>query len=110
MHNKIKQNTQNEKYSETKAGMFTIFLPILGYNGSGMKKIDAYDILDNALAGISATLLAKQRKSVLLVNLDNYTPKHLLASPKTMKALIFFYSLGFSNYLLVLPLYQPRAR
>ena len=86
--------------------MFTIFLPILGYNGSGMKKIDAYDILDNALA----TLLAKQRESVLLVYVDNYTPKHLLASPKTMKALIFFYSLGFSNYLLVLPLYQPRAR
>lgn len=89
--------------------MFTIFLPILGYNGSGMKKIDAYDILDNALAGISVTLLAKQRKSVLLVNLDNYTPKHLLAS-KTIKALIFFYSLGFSNYLLVLPLYQPHTR
>ena len=75
-----------------------------------MKEVDAQDILDIALVGISVTLLAKQRKSVLLVNLDNYTPKHLLASPKTMKALIFFYSLGFSNYLLVLPLYQPRAR
>ena len=75
-----------------------------------MKEVDAQDILDIALVGISVTLLAKQRKSVLLVYVDNYTPKHLLASPKTMKALIFFYSLGFSNYLLVLPLYQPRAR
>ena len=85
----IKSNKihKNEKYSETKAGMFTIFLPILGYNGGGMKKIDAYDILDNALAGISATLLAKQRKSVLLVYVDNYTPKHLLASPKTYESI-----------------------
>ena len=110
MYKKSNKIHKNEKYSETKAGMFTIFLPILGYNGSGVKKIDAYDILDNALAGISATLLAKQRESVLLVNLDNYTPKHLHASPKTVKALIFFYSLGFSNYLLVLPLYQPHTR
>ena len=68
--------------------MFTIFLPILGYNGSSMKEVDAQDILDIALVGTSATLLAKQRESVLLVYVDNYTPKHLLASPKTMKALI----------------------
>lgn len=68
--------------------MFIIFLPIPAYNGSSMKKIDAQDILDTALAGTSATLLAKQRESVLLVNVDNYTPKHLLASPKAIKALI----------------------
>lgn len=88
MHNKIKQNTQNEKYSETKAGVFIMFFPILTYNGSSMKEVDAQDILDIALVGTSATLLAKQRESVLLVYVDNYTPKHLLASPKTMKALI----------------------
>ncbi len=110
MHNKIKQNTQNEKYSETKAGVFIMFFPILTYNGSSMKEVDAQDILDIALVGTSATLLAKQRESVMLVYVDNYTPKHLLASPKAMKTLIFFYSLGSSNYLLVLPLYQPHTR
>ena len=46
------------------------------------------DILDIALAGTSATLLAKRWESALLVNVDNDTLKRLLASPEAMKALM----------------------
>lgn len=53
-----------------------------------MKEVDAQDILDIALAGTSATLLAKRWESALLVNVDNDTLKRLLASPEAMKALM----------------------
>lgn len=53
-----------------------------------MKEVDAQDILDIALAGTSATLLAKRWESALLVNVDNDTLKRLLASPEAIKALM----------------------
>ncbi len=78
----------NESNPETKVGEFIKFLPVLAYDGSSMKEVDAQDILDIALAGTSATLLAKRWKSALLVNVDNDTLKRLLASPEAMKALM----------------------
>ena len=78
----------NESNPEAKVGEFIKFLPVLAYDGSSMKEVDAQDILDIALAGTSATLLAKRWESVLLVNVDNETLKRLLASPEAMKALM----------------------
>ena len=78
----------NESNTEAKVGEFIKFLPVLAYDGSSMKEVDAQDILDIALAGTSATLLAKRWESALLVNVDNDTLKRLLASPETMKALM----------------------
>lgn len=77
----------NESNPEAKVGEFIKFLPVLAYDGSSMKEVDAQDILDIALAGTSATLLAKRWESALLVNVDNETLKRLLASPEAMKAL-----------------------
>ena len=78
----------NENNPEAKVGEFIKFLPVLAYDGSSMKEVDAQDILDIALAGTSATLLAKRWESALLVNVDNDTLKRLLASPEAMKALM----------------------
>lgn len=78
----------NESSPEAKVGEFIKFLPVLAYDGSSMKEVDAQDILDIALAGTSATLLAKRWESALLVNVDNDTLKRLLASPEAMKALM----------------------
>ena len=78
----------NESNPEAKVGEFIKFLPVLAYDGSTMKEVDAQDILDIALAGTSATLLAKRWESALLVNVDNDTLKRLLASPEAMKALM----------------------
>ena len=64
------------------------FLPVLVYDGSSMKEVDAQDILDIALTETSATLLAKRWGSALLVNVDNDTLKRLLASPEAMEALM----------------------
>ena len=78
----------NESNPEAKVGEFIKFLPVLAYDGSSMKEVDAQDILDIALAGTSATLLAKRWESALLVNVDNDTLKRLLDSPEAMEALM----------------------
>lgn len=62
------------------------FLPVLAYNGAVMTQIDAGGILDIAMAGTSATLLARKWESALLVNVDNDTLRRILNSAEAMEA------------------------
>jgi len=78
----------NENNPETKVAEFISFLPVLAYDGSSMKQIDAAGILDMAMSGTTATLLARRWESALLVNVDNETLKNLMASEKAMQALM----------------------
>ena len=73
---------------EKKIGEFINFLPVLAYDGSTMKRVSASEILDIAMAGTSATLLARRWESALLVNVDNDTLKRLLASEDAIQALM----------------------
>ncbi|MFA5629177.1 MAG: DEAD/DEAH box helicase family protein [Dehalococcoidales bacterium] len=77
-----------ENNPEKKVGEFIKFLPVLAYDGSTMRHIDAQDVLDLALAGTSATLLAKRWESALLVNVDNDTLKRLMANKEAINALM----------------------
>lgn len=63
------------------------FLPVLAYDGSSMRQLDAAAILDIATAGTSATLLAKRWESVLLVNVDDGTLNRLMKDKDAMAAL-----------------------
>ena len=63
------------------------FLPVLAYDGSHMMQIDAGSILDIAMAGTSATLLARKWESALLVNVDNDTLRRILDSDEAMAAI-----------------------
>ncbi|MBI2907419.1 MAG: GIY-YIG nuclease family protein [Chloroflexi bacterium] len=78
----------NEDSPEKKAEEFISFLPVLAYDGSSMKQIDAAGILDMAMSGTTATLLARRWESALLVNVDNDTLKRLMADEAAMKALM----------------------
>lgn len=71
------------------------FLPVLAYDGSSMRQLDAAAILDIATAGTSATLLAKRWESVLLVNVDDSTLGRLMNDEGAMKALMAIE--GFRN-------------
>jgi hypothetical protein len=62
------------------------FLPVLAYDGANMTQIDAGGILDIAMAGTSATLLARKWESALLVNVDNDTLRRVLGNPEAMAA------------------------
>ena len=78
----------NEDNPQKKVAEFINFLPVLAYDGSTMKQISAQDVLDIALAGTSATLLARRWESALLVNVDNDTLSRLLANQEALDALM----------------------
>ena len=85
----------NESNPENKVEEFISFLPILAYDGSSMKQIDAAGILDIAMSGTTATLLARRWESALLVNVDNDTLKRLMNNKAAMAALMSIE--GFRN-------------
>ncbi len=76
----------NEPNPETAVEDLVSFLPVLAYDGSHMTQIDAGGILDIAMAGTSATLLARKWESALLVNVDNDTLRRILDNPEAMAA------------------------
>jgi len=78
----------NEGNPEKKVAEFINFLPVLAYDGSTMKQIDASEILDITMAGTSGTLLARRWESALLVNVDNDTLTRLMNNPKALDALM----------------------
>ncbi|MEW6651411.1 MAG: GIY-YIG nuclease family protein [Chloroflexota bacterium] len=80
-------NVDDKTSPEAKVAEFIRFLPVLAYDGSSMKQIDAAGILDMAMSGTTATLLARRWESALLVNVDNDTLTRLLSNPAAMKAL-----------------------
>jgi len=85
----------DESNPEKKVEEFISFLPVLAYDGSSMKQIDAAGILDIAMSGTSATLLARRWESALLVNADNDTLKRLMANKDALDALMSIE--GFRN-------------
>ena len=78
----------HESNPEKSVADFIKFLPVLAYDGATMKPIDAQDVLDIAMSGTSATLLARRWESALLVNVDNDTLKRLMDNPDAMNALL----------------------
>jgi molybdopterin-guanine dinucleotide biosynthesis protein len=60
-----------------------------------MKQIDAAGILDMAMSGTTATLLARRWESALLVNVDNNTLQRLMANKEAIDALMSIE--GFRN-------------
>ena len=85
----------DESNPEAKVAEFISFLPVLAYDGSAMKQIDAAGILDMAMSGTTATLLARRWESALLVNVDNNTLNRLIDSKAAMDALMSIE--GFRN-------------
>ncbi len=85
----------NEDDPENKVAEFIQFLPVLAYDGSSMRQIDAAGVLEMAMSGTTATLLARRWESALLVNVDNDTLQRLLNNEQAMRALMSIE--GFRN-------------
>lgn len=83
----LRLNT-GESNPEKKVEDFIRFLPILAYDGSSMKEIDARGVLDISMSGTTATLLARRWESALLVNVDNETLSRLMSNADAMNALM----------------------
>jgi hypothetical protein len=78
----------NESNPEKAVADLVNFLPVLAYDGSYMTQVDAGGILDIAMAGTSATLLARRWESALLVNVDNETLRKILNNPDALAAVM----------------------
>lgn len=78
----------NENNPEKNVAEFIHFLPVLAYDGSSMKQVDAAGVLDIAMSGTTATLLAKRWESALLVNVDNGTLERIKNNPEALAALM----------------------
>ncbi|MFW0884289.1 DEAD/DEAH box helicase family protein [Candidatus Acidulodesulfobacterium sp. H_13] len=78
----------NESSPEKNVAEFIHFLPVLAYDGSSMKQVDAAGVLDIATSGTTATLLAKRWESALLVNVDNATLERLMNNKEALDALM----------------------
>jgi hypothetical protein len=76
----------NEPNPENAVRDLVSFLPVLAYDGANMTQIDAGGILDIAMAGTSATLLARKWESALLVNVDNATLRRILNNSEALDA------------------------
>jgi hypothetical protein len=76
----------NEPNPENAVKDLVAFLPVLAYDGANMTQIDAGGILDIAMVGTSATLLARKWESALLVNVDNDTLRRIMDNPEAMAA------------------------
>jgi hypothetical protein len=78
----------NEDNPEKNVAEFIHFLPILAYDGSSMRQVDAAGVLDIAMSGTTATLLARRWESALLVNVDNSTLSRLMNNKEALDALM----------------------
>ena len=76
----------NESNPEKAVRDLVSFLPVLAYDGANMIQIDAGGILDTAMTGTSATLLARKWESAILVNVDNDTLRRVFDNPDAMAA------------------------
>lgn len=68
-------------------GQLLNYLPIYGFEGGTMTKLDANDVLDWATAGIGATALAQRWNSPLLVNVNEATLSAILDHPDLLETL-----------------------
>lgn len=76
----------NEPNPENAVRDLVSFLPVLAYDGANMAQIDAGSVLDIAMAGTSATMLARKWESGLLVNVDNDTLRRIMDNADAMAA------------------------
>src|SRR6185437_4451074 len=76
----------NESNPENAVRDLVSFLPVLAYDGANMMEINADGILQIAMAGTTATLLARKWESALLVNVDNDTLRRVLENKEAMDA------------------------
>ena len=73
---------------EAKINEVIKFLPVICYDGSKMKEIDASQILDIVMSGTTATLLARKWDDSTLVHVDNETLERLMKNKEAIDALM----------------------
>lgn len=66
---------------------FLRFMPVLCYDGASMVEVDAGQLLDIAVAGVGAGMLARRWQSAAMINVDTATLDRLLARQEVVATL-----------------------
>lgn len=82
-----KLNAKNDRPVQEQVEEFLKFLPVLCYDGASMKELDAIELLDIAISGTAATMLARKFQSPMLINLGADVIATLLENPDLIKTL-----------------------
>ncbi len=77
-----------EDNPESKVEDFIKFLPVLCFDGSSMRQINAQEVLDFGMVGTSGSQLAKKFESARLVHVDDTTLKRLMANKEALDKLM----------------------
>jgi hypothetical protein len=77
-----------ESNPESKVEDFIKFLPVLCFDGSSMRQINAQEVLDFGMVGTSGSQLAKKFESARLVHVDDITLKRLMANKEALDTLM----------------------
>jgi hypothetical protein len=78
----------DEKTSpETKVQEFINFLPVLCFDGTDMKELNASELLDIAVTGVASTMLAKRWQSPFMVDVGDFVLEKLLGNSELLSAL-----------------------
>ena len=78
----------SDKEQEEKIENVIKFLPILSFDGSSMKRINAEEILSISLLGTSGSQLAKKFESSRLVHVDDMTLKRIIENKDILEKIM----------------------
>jgi hypothetical protein len=76
----------SETDKEAAIAEFMEFLPVLSFDGYGMKQLQAGDVIDYLTSGISASMLARRWNSPELLTLDLRAMEALLGNPELLES------------------------
>jgi hypothetical protein len=72
---------------EARVAEFVKFLPVLAYDGSRMREINAAEILSISSSGIGSAMLTRRWKDTRMVVVNNLTLEKLINQPELVQAL-----------------------
>ena len=78
----------SEDNPESKVKDFIKFLPVLCFDGSSMREINAQEVLDFGMVGTSGSQLAKKFESARLVHVDDITLERLMANKEALNKIM----------------------
>ena len=84
---RLRAEAAAERDDEAAINEFMEFLPVLAFDGYGMKQMEASDVIDFLTAGISSSMLARRWNSPELLTLDLKAMEALLGNPELLESL-----------------------
>lgn len=84
---RLRAEAASERDDEAAVEEFLEYLPVLSFDGYGMKKLAASDVLDHLTSGVSASMLARRWNSSELITLDVAAMTKLLANDELLASL-----------------------